>query len=61
MKIGQLPPTKLSYRDFRVGDVRHLLADISKAQTLLDYDPTTKVRAGVAAIMPWYVSKVAIK
>jgi UDP-N-acetylglucosamine/UDP-N-acetylgalactosamine 4-epimerase len=61
MKICQLPSTKLSYRDFSARDVRHLLADMSKAQTLLDYDPITKVRAGVAAIMPLYVSKVAIK
>jgi UDP-N-acetylglucosamine 4-epimerase len=61
MKIGQLPLTKLSYRDFRAGDVRHLLAVISKAQTLLDYDSTKKVRAVVAATMPWYVSKVAMK
>lgn len=54
----QLPPAKLSYRGFRAGDVRHSLADISKAQTLLGYAPTTKVGAGVTATMPWYVSKV---
>jgi UDP-N-acetylglucosamine 4-epimerase len=56
-----LPPTTLSYRDFRAGDVRHSLADISKAQTLLGYAPTTKVGAGVTAAMPWYVRKVAVK
>lgn len=56
----QLPPTKLSYRGFRAGDVRHSLADISKAQTLLGYAPTTKVGAGVTATMPWYVSKVTV-
>jgi UDP-N-acetylglucosamine 4-epimerase len=57
----QLPASKLSYRDFRAGDVRHSLADISKAQTLLGYAPTIKVGAGVTAAMPWYVSKVAVK
>lgn len=57
----QLPPSKLSYRDFRTGDVRHSLADISKAQTLLDYVPAVKIGAGIAAAMPWYVSKVALK
>ena len=53
-----LPPAKLSYRDFRAGDVRHSLADISKAQTLLAYAPEVKVSAGITAAMPWYVSKV---
>ncbi len=57
----RLPVSKLSYRDFRAGDVRHSLADISKAQTLLGYAPTIKVGAGVTAAMPWYVSKVAVK
>lgn len=57
----QLPASKLSYRDFRAGDVRHSLADISKAQNLLGYAPTIKVGAGVTAAMPWYVSKVAMK
>lgn len=57
----QLPPAKLNYRDFRAGDVRHSLADISKAQTFLGYAPTTKIGAGVTAAMPWYVSKVAVK
>ncbi len=57
----QLPDSKLSYRDFRAGDVRHSLADISKAKTLLGYAPTMRVGAGVTAAMPWYVSKVARK
>lgn len=57
----QLPASKLSNRDFRAGDVRHSLADISKAQTLLGYAPTIKVGAGVTAALPWYVSKVARK
>jgi len=57
----QLPASNLSYRDFRAGDVRHSLADISKAQTLLGYAPTIKVGAGVTAAMSWYVSKVARK
>ena len=56
-----MPPAKLSYRDFRAGDVRHSLADITKAYTLLGYAPTIRVGAGVAAAMPWYISKVALK
>lgn len=57
----QSPPSKLSYRDFRAGDVRHSLADISKAQTLLGYVPEVKIGLGISSAMPWYVSKVAIK
>jgi len=53
----QLPPAKLSYRDFRTGDVRHSLADISKAQSLLGYTPEIKIATGISLAMPWYVSK----
>lgn len=43
------------YRDFREGDVRHSLADISKAAKLLGYAPKYDVSAGVALAMPWYI------
>lgn len=44
------------YRDFRAGDVRHSLADISKARTLLGYAPSHRIRQGVVEAMDWYVS-----
>jgi UDP-N-acetylglucosamine 4-epimerase len=44
------------YRDFRAGDVRHSLADISKARTLLGYAPSHKIRQGVVEAMDWYVA-----
>jgi UDP-N-acetylglucosamine 4-epimerase len=43
------------YRDFRPGDVRHSLADISKAQRLLGYAPTQRIGQGLALAMPWYI------
>jgi len=43
------------YRDFRSGDVRHSLADISKAECLLGYAPTQRIGEGLALAMPWYV------
>jgi len=43
------------YRDFRPGDVRHSLADISKAQRLLGYAPTHRIDAGLKAAMAWYI------
>ena len=46
-----------TYRDFRAGDVRHSLADISKAKNLLGYQPTHRVAEGLAEAMAWYVAK----
>lgn len=43
-----------TYQDFRAGDVRHSQADISKAKSLLGYQPTHKVAEGIEAAMPWY-------
>jgi UDP-N-acetylglucosamine 4-epimerase len=43
------------YRDFRSGDVRHSQADISKATTMLDYNPTHSVGQGLKEAMPGYV------
>lgn len=43
------------YRDFRSGDVRHSLADISKAQKLLGYVPTQRISQGLELAMPWYI------
>ncbi len=42
------------YRDFRAGDVRHSLADISKSKALLGYDPVYDVRKGLAQAGDWY-------
>jgi UDP-N-acetylglucosamine 4-epimerase len=44
------------YRDFRSGDVRHSLADISKGKSLLGYFPTHRLPDGVAEAMPWYLN-----
>jgi len=46
------------YRDYRTGDVRHSLADISKAALNLNYSPTHGVGQGLALAMPWYRSKI---
>lgn len=51
--LKTLPPT---YREFRQGDVRHSLADISKAGKMLSYVPKRSVRDGLRQAMPWYVA-----
>ena len=43
------------YADFRAGDVRHTLADIGKARSLLDYSPTHSITEGLAEALPWYL------
>ena len=43
------------YRDFRDGDVRHSLADISKAASLLGYAPTQRIGQGLELSMSWYI------
>jgi UDP-N-acetylglucosamine 4-epimerase len=47
------------YRDFRVGDVRHSLADITRAQTRLGYAPTHTLPVGLREAMPWYLDFLA--
>jgi len=43
------------HADFRAGDVRHSQADISKARTLLGYEPQFDILQGLEVAMPWYV------
>jgi UDP-N-acetylglucosamine/UDP-N-acetylgalactosamine 4-epimerase len=42
------------YHDFREGDVRHSLADISRARELLGYSPTHMFRDGLDEALEWY-------
>ncbi|MFV1973775.1 MAG: LPS biosynthesis protein WbpP, partial [Thiohalobacterales bacterium] len=44
------------YRGFRAGDVRHSLADISKAKELLGYEPSHRITEGLGEAMDWYVN-----
>ena len=47
------------YRDYRVGDVRHSQADISKAAQLLGYVPTHQVDQGLRQAMEWYIQHLS--
>lgn len=53
-----LQDAKPVYRDFRAGDVRHSLADISKSSALLGYKPTHRIGEGLQVAMKWYVEKL---
>ena len=58
-RFPHLKDCKPSYRDFRAGDVRHSLADITKAKTLLGYQPSHRIKQGLVEAMDWYVSDLA--
>jgi len=46
------------YRDFRPGDVRHSLADITKARERIGYDPQYSVQAGLDMAAKWYMKNI---
>jgi UDP-N-acetylglucosamine 4-epimerase len=64
IKINLLPShpylqhIKPVYRDFRGGDVRHSLADITKAFTQLGYEPSHPIAEGIKVAMGWYKQKL---
>lgn len=45
------------YAAFRAGDVRHSQADISKANTMLGYQPQYRIVDGLKLAMPWYMQQ----
>lgn len=42
--------------DERPGDVRHSLADISKAASAMGYTPSHTIAQGLGIALPWYIS-----
>ncbi|MCA1978316.1 MAG: Vi polysaccharide biosynthesis UDP-N-acetylglucosaminuronic acid C-4 epimerase TviC [Thiobacillus sp.] len=58
-RFPHLADARPVYRDFRAGDVRHSLADISKARARLGYEPTHRIGEGLAEAMDWYVADLS--
>ena len=54
----KIPP---SYLDFREGDVKHSLANIDKAKTLLGYDPKFVLNQGLKKSIPWFKDQLKSK
>ena len=46
--------TKINYGPNRKGDVKHSLADISKGQKLINYQPLSSFQEGIVATIKWY-------
>lgn len=57
-EIGELEPV---YGPARAGDVRHSLAEISKAFGLLGYTPSHSVEQGLNAALEWYMTHLGRK
>ena len=47
---------KPQFKDFLSGDIRHSLADISKAKKLLLYEPEQYISEGLDQSLDWYLS-----
>jgi UDP-N-acetylglucosamine 4-epimerase len=62
LELGKNDPAVLNqkpiFREFRPGDVRHSLADISKARRLLGYEPEYPIERGLAMAMDWYRAQI---
>lgn len=49
------------YRDFRIGDVRHSQADVSKAKQYLGYTPSHNILNGIYESISWYIRFIDVK
>jgi UDP-N-acetylglucosamine 4-epimerase len=50
-----------SYREERKGDVRHSLANVSKAQQLIGYQPVVTIQKGLQTTVEWYKQSSYLK
>lgn len=57
--ITVFEPRSVIYRDFRVGDIRHSNANITKAQTLVGYAPTHTIEQGMKEAIKWYAKEIS--
>lgn len=56
-KMPEVLVNSPDYRDFRDGDVRHSLADITKATTRLGYVPSHGVKQGLLETADWFFER----
>jgi UDP-N-acetylglucosamine 4-epimerase len=55
LDCGDIEPT---YEDFRSGDVRHSLADLSAVRRLLGYEPDLDFPSGIRVTLDWAVDRL---
>jgi len=59
--VENLQIPKPIYRDFRAGDIRHSNANIDKAKTIIDYNPTHTLEEGLVESIEWYVENLKLR
>jgi UDP-N-acetylglucosamine 4-epimerase len=53
-KYQSVDQASIQYREFRVGDIRHSIADITKASEYIGFVPSHNIREGIKQAMGWY-------
>jgi nucleoside-diphosphate-sugar epimerase len=53
-KLVEKPAIKPEYREPRAGDVRHSLADITRAREMLGYEPRVGLEEGLRLTIDWW-------
>lgn len=56
-KFPKLAGEKPVYKDFRAGDIRHSLADLTRVREILGYAPLHTIRDGMKLAREWYLKK----
>jgi UDP-N-acetylglucosamine/UDP-N-acetylgalactosamine 4-epimerase len=56
MERRRINPPEPVFQDFRPGDIRHSLADVSKIRNCLGYVPTRSVADGIGDAIGWYLA-----
>src|SRR5690606_1434101 len=51
---AEIEKVPLNFGPSRAGDVRDSLADVTKAKTLLGYEPSHSLKAGIKEAIEWY-------
>ncbi len=55
-KLSGFIKTPAIYREFRLGDITHSNANITKAQHRLGYAPTHTIEQGMSLALDWYIN-----
>ncbi|MGI8995144.1 MAG: hypothetical protein ACR2GW_00560, partial [Pyrinomonadaceae bacterium] len=53
-KITNRPDAQVEYHEPRIGDVRHSLADITRAREMLGYEPRVGLEEGLRKTIDWW-------
>ncbi|MEO5865335.1 MAG: NAD-dependent epimerase/dehydratase family protein [Nitrospiraceae bacterium] len=59
-KLGQTVPVKVSGQ-FRMGDIRHSLADLTKVRALLGFEPAVTMEEGLRRFVAWVTGEEVLE